>query len=220
MVHTSNGADSVDKVDSVDSVGNHPQDPDDLLEATGNCLVNRNFQWPWLTTPFPDTLLPPVSNHVSMLKLDPFRIYDRETGEPIGIGISHSSGPSQVDTALPGVDTVQYSGTQSDFEDIELSTGASTPTTVYKVPVTNNEVSSPLIISDSKDKLKHSECDSKDGQIRVGHMHKVIKVRNIVFTVILISVSLFLLSTLSTLSSLRRENNRERMGNTVAHITQ
>ena len=73
MVNTSNGAVSVDSVDSVDSVGNHPlsrEDQDDLLEASGNCLVNRNFQWPRLTTPFPDTLLPPVSNHVSMLKHD------------------------------------------------------------------------------------------------------------------------------------------------------
>ena len=215
MVNTPNGTvsvDSVDNVDSVDSVGNHPlsrEDQDDLLEASGNCIVNRNFQWPWLSTPFPDTLLPPVSHHVSMLKLDPFRIYDRETGEPIGIGLSHSTGPSQVDTALPGVDTVQYSGTQSqsDFESINLSTRESTPTTVYKVPVT---VSSPLI-SDSKDKLKHSECDSKDGQISV---------RNIVYTVMFISICLFLLSVLSTLSSLRRETNRERMGDTIAHITQ
>merc|ERR1711895_217833 len=49
MVNTSNGT------VSVDSVGNHPlsrEDQDDLLEASGNCIVNRNFQWPWLSTPF------------------------------------------------------------------------------------------------------------------------------------------------------------------------
>ena len=213
MVHTSNGADSVDKVDSVDSVGNHPQDPDDLLEATGNCLVNRNFQWPWLTTPFPDTLLPPVSNHVSMLKLDPFRIYDRETGEPIGTGISHSTGSSQVDTALPGVDTAHCIGTQSDFREIDLSTRSSTPTTIYKVQVKNN-VSSPLIISDSKNKLKHSECDRKNRQIReCDRKNGQISVKTIVFLVTLITVTLVLLSTLVTLSSIRRELNRERMGN-------
>ena len=224
MVNTSNGTVSVDSVDSVDSVGNHPlsrEDQDDLLEASGNCIVNRNFQWPWLTTPFPDTLLPPVSHHVSMLKLDPFRIYDRETGEQIGL--SHSTGPSQVDTALPGVDTVQYSGTQSqsDFESINLSTRESTPTTVYKVPVT---VSSPLI-SDNKDKLKHSECDSKDKlkHYECDSKDGQISVRNIVCTVMFISVCLFLLSVLSSLSSLRRETNRERMGDIGrewAHMTQ
>ena len=34
------------------------EDQDDLLEASGNCLMNKNFQWPWLTTPFPDSMLP------------------------------------------------------------------------------------------------------------------------------------------------------------------
>ena len=206
MVHTLNEADNVNKVDSVDS---HPQDPDDLLEATGNCLVNRNFQWPWLTTPFPETLLPPVSNHVSMLKLDPFRIIDKKTGELIGTGTSHSTGSSQVDTA--GVDIAHC--TQSDFREIDLSTRSSTPTTIYKVQVKNN-VSSPLIISDSKNKLKHSECDRKNRQIReCDRKNGQISVKTIVFLVTLITVTLVLLSTLVTLSSIRREHNRERMGN-------
>ena len=133
MINTSNGTVSVNSENRVDSVGhantvvnvdNPPlsgKDQDDMLEATGNCLVNRNFQWPWLTTPFPDSMLPPVSNHVSMLKLDPFRIYNRETGEPIGVNHSTGRGPSD-----------------SEFEDIELSTGPSTPSTLYRVPVTNN----------------------------------------------------------------------------------
>ena len=157
-VNSENGVDSVGHANTVVSVDNPPlsgKDQDDMLEATGNCLVNRNFQWPWLTTPFPDSMLPPVSNHVSMLKLDPFRIYNRETGEPIGVNHSTGRGPND-----------------SEFEDIELSSGSSTPSTVstvYRVPVTHNvevsphniEVSSPLLSDKDDTKREENHSESK-----------------------------------------------------------
>ena len=130
---TSKGPSNVDSVDSVDTPPLSEEEQDALLEASGNCLVNRNFQWPWLCTPFPDSMMPPVSHQVSMIKLDPHRLYI-ETGEPIGITYT---GRGQVDTRLPGIDPTQNRGTQSnsvcdsEFEDIDLSSEQSTPSTVY-----------------------------------------------------------------------------------------
>ena len=79
-----------------ETVNNHPlqEDIDKQLEASGLCLVNRKNVLPWLTTPFPDSYILQVSHPVSLIKTDPFRLYDQETGEMIGI--RHSSDtPSQ-----------------------------------------------------------------------------------------------------------------------------
>ena len=46
------------------------------LEASGTCLVNRNYIEPWNTTPFPDSFFPPINHNVSMIKLDPYRLYN------------------------------------------------------------------------------------------------------------------------------------------------
>ena len=101
-------------------------------------------------------------NGVSMIKLDPNRIYSQEMGAPIGI---QHTGRGQVDTDLPGI---HNGGTQSDsicdsqFEEISLSSGQSTPSTIYRVPrssvtVTDKIESSPLL-SDTK---KGSDSDKK-----------------------------------------------------------
>ena len=37
------------------------------LESSGNCVVNRSFQWGWIHTPLPNSMYPPVSNTVTMI---------------------------------------------------------------------------------------------------------------------------------------------------------
>ena len=63
----------------------YQEDQNQLLEASGTCLVNRNYIEPWLQTPFPDSFIPPINHHVSMIKMDPYHLYNSP------IGIQHST---------------------------------------------------------------------------------------------------------------------------------
>ena len=130
------------------------------LESSGNCLVNRTFQWGWLNTPLPNSLYPPVSNTVTMIPSDQARIYS-ETGA--AIGIQHTR-REQVDTnSLPGNGELNQPG--SDFEEVSLNSGESTPSTVYRAihpRVTDSDnvdkIESSLLLSDTK---KGSDSDKK-----------------------------------------------------------
>ena len=95
------------------------EDSDEKLEASGNCLVNRNYVPPWLSTPFPDSHVSHVS-HVSLIKIDPFRIYNRDTGELLGI--RHSTDT----TDRPQVDTATAAGSQTKQDDVTNPTPGDT----------------------------------------------------------------------------------------------
>ena len=120
-----------------ETVNDHPsqEDLDKQLQASGLCLVNRNYVPPWLTTPFPDSYIPQVSHHVSLIEKDLFYLYDQETGEMIGI--RHSSdtpSQTQVETGVTG-QSKQDDVTRdtASFKDIRLNPGSSR-STVYKEP--------------------------------------------------------------------------------------
>ena len=59
------------------------------LESSGLCLVHRNFTPVWLSTLFPESsFIPQVENQVSLRKSYP-RIYDQESGQMIGMMVTH-----------------------------------------------------------------------------------------------------------------------------------
>ena len=123
-----------------------------------------------MCTPLPDSLLPPVSNKVTMIPLDQTRIYS-ETGAAIGI---QHTGRGQVDTnLLPGNGELTQYG--SDFEEVSLNSGELTPSTVYRAihpRVTDSDnvdkiESSPLLSPGSdRDKKGKTNTDTKDCFIR------------------------------------------------------
>ena len=178
------------------------------LESSGLCLVNRSCQWGWLHTPLTPSMYPPVANTVTVIPSESAKIYS-EKGAVIGRR-------EQVET-----DSLPVIQPESDLEDISLTT-PSTPSTVYKVcdnksvcdRVCNNKnvqyttSVTPLLNPDS-------ERDQSN--------YKVIRVRDIVGTVAIISGSLMLLSTLMALDSLREGNIMEKtntMEDNMAIITQ
>ena len=177
------------------------------IESSKNCIINRNFNLPW----FHSKQDPPQIGHIysEIGQRDIFPVVDTNGFDEVSLQ-STSGGGSSVSTAyrVPGAYTVEHSGTKCNIVDSEKHA------TPNKVPVT---VSSPLIIKkklkqcDSLDKLR--KCDNTDKLKKCDSTYKQISVKNIVCYVTFIVTCLFLLSIMSTLSSLRRETNMERMGN-------
>ena len=60
----------------------YQEEQNQVLEATGTCLVNRNYIEPWNTTPFPDSFFPPINHNVSVIKLDPNHLYNSPSKIP------------------------------------------------------------------------------------------------------------------------------------------
>ena len=168
------------------------------IESSKNCIINRNFNLPW----FHSKQDPPQVGHIysEIGQRDIFPVVDTNGFDEVSLQ-STSGGGSSVSTAyrVPGAYTVEHSGTKCNIVDSEKHA------TPNKVPVT---VSSPLII---KKKLK--QCDSLDKLRKCDSTYKQISVKNIACYVTFIAICLFLLSVMSSLSSLRRETNMERMGN-------
>ena len=62
------------------------KDSEEGIEREVNSLVNYNYNPNnWNSTPFPDTVHSTEVSHVSLLKVDPYRIYDKNTREYLGI---------------------------------------------------------------------------------------------------------------------------------------
>ena len=74
------------------------KDSEEDSEREVTSLVNENYNPNhWNSTPFPDSVHSTEVSHVSMLKVDPYRIYDESTGEYLGI--QHSVNRVQVTPA-------------------------------------------------------------------------------------------------------------------------
>ena len=158
-----------------------------VLESSGLCIVNRACQGGWLHTPLTPSMQPPVAHIVTVTPSESAHIYN------------------EINTVIKRreqIESLPVIHSDSEFEDISLKTTPSA-STVYKlcdrvcdrVCDTNVQNKTPLLTQDT-------ERDSKDKEINGSHNHTVIKVREIVGTVIIISGSLFLLSTLMALQSL------------------
>ena len=164
------------------------------LESSGNCVVNRSFQWGWIHTPLPNSMYPPVSNTVTMIPSENAKIYS-ETGAVIGRR-------EQVDTdSLPGLNQPG-----SNFHEISLNSGETTPSTIYRVSIpprvhdienVDKVHSVTPLLSPESDRDKKRETN-----IRGNHHYKVIRISEIVATVVIISGSLVIISAMMALHSL------------------
>ena len=97
------------------------KDSEEDSEREVTSLVNQNYNPNhWNSTPFPDSVHSTEVSHVSMLKVDPYQIYDESTGDYLGIRHSVNrvqvtpaavAGPSardDVTTPIPGNAVISF----------------------------------------------------------------------------------------------------------------
>ena len=120
------------------------KDSEEDIEASGNCLVNHNYIPPWISTPFPDSVHSSEVSNVSLLKVDPYSIYDKYTGEYLGI--RHSADTTHWTHVTPAaaagphargyITTPAPGDTVDSFEEIPLTPDSSrtSKSTLYREP--------------------------------------------------------------------------------------
>ena len=148
------------------------------IESTGRCVINRQFTLPWFHT---KQAPPPVGHIYSEIgQREIFPVVDDNGFDDVSLQSHSESGSNgSVSTAyrVPSKYTVEHSGTQWNKVDSEKNTTLSTP----------------LATIDTSDIVKVPTSKSKG----------VIRIREIILTVILVSIALILISTIMTIRSLR-----------------
>ena len=150
------------------------------IESTNRCVINRNFNLPW----FHSKQDPPQVGHIysEIGQRDIFPVVDTNGFDDVSLQSTSGGGSNgSVSTAyrVPGKYTVEHSGTQWNKVDSEKNTTPSTPLATI-------DTSGTVKIPTSNGKSKG-----------------VIKIREIILTITLVSISLILISTIVTIRSLR-----------------
>ena len=121
------------------------KDSEEDIERDVTSLVNHNYNPNnWNSTPFPDTVHSTEVSHVSLLKVDPYRIYDKYTGEYLSIrhSVDTTSRTQVTPAAAAGpnargdVITLTPGDAVDSFEEIPLTPGSShtSKSTLHREP--------------------------------------------------------------------------------------